>query len=413
MAFTPKFKTPAVFAVAEHGTFPNKKSQRCALTGVKIEYGDPVYMVKFEDYNDADRLYIAEDAALQDEGFRLSVENLAKRMIPATLMFYSDRRLIEIVDPDCLEYHHIAGNRKLMRRIMEQPSVEKQQEMLDYHPTFLGSMSLDDIRAELDKPDPPRHEELTVDALWDIIWNKIQRLKDEPNKVRRSKIWKIFGALVMCELHQRLLENYAELIPELRVILACSDNHAFVRLAEESGLLPGWSAIHTLIGKSRLALDDMLAFAEWGKANPDALALLWKTHVMFGILSFSIASPIGYSEMLKYGHSAYLLFLYTAKPDLCPMLGALVPEDPYKQGEALEETFHGFVDSTVYQYPYLYRAKVLECLLAGDAAEARRMVGLMRKHVSYYYHGDPAGFINATEKMAEQYIKKYLTKRVA
>lgn len=412
MAFTPKFKTPAVFAVAEHGPFPNKKSQRCALTGVKIEYGDLAYMVKFEDYNDAERLYVAENAALQDEGFRVSVENLEKRMIPATLMFYSKRKLMEIMDPDWLEYHRIVSKRKLMRRFLEQPSGKKQQEMLYYYPTLLGSMSLDEIRAELDKPDPPHREELTVDALWDVIWDTVQKLKDEPNTFRRLQIWKIFGAIVMCDLHQRLLKGYAGLMPEFKVMLACSDNHAFVRMAEESGLLPDWSAIHALIGRSRIALNDMLAFAEWGKTNPDALALLWKTHVMFGILSFSIASPLGYSDMLKYGHSAYLLFLYTAKPTLCPMLGALVPEAPYEQGEALKETFHGFVDSDVYQYPYLYRAKVFECLLAGDAAQARRVIGFMREHVSYYYHGDPAGFINATEKMAEQYIKKYLTKRV-
>jgi hypothetical protein len=305
--------------------------------------------------------------------------------------------------------HFCTPMNRLMRRIMEQPTAKKQQKLLDYyHPMSLDGMSLDAIRAELDKPDPPLREQLTADALWDRIWNKTQTLKDEPNTFYRREIWKIFGAVAMCELHQRLLERFAELMPEFKVMLACSDNHAFVRLAEESGLLPGWSAIHALIGKSRLALDDLLAFAEWGKANPDALGLLWKTHVSFGILSFSIASPIGYSEMLKYGHSACLLFLYTARPDLCPMLGALVPEAPYKQGEALKQTFHGFVDSDVYQYPYLYRAKVFECLLAGNAAEARRIVALMRERVNYYYHGDPSGFINATEKMAEQYIKKYL-----
>jgi hypothetical protein len=408
MAFTPKFKTPAVFAVVEHGSFPNKKSQRCALTGVTIEYGDPAYMVKFKDYNDAERLYVSEEAARRNEAFRLSVDNLEKRMVPAELMFYSDRERAEIVDPEWLEYKWKAYQRRLMRRIMELPSRKKQQKMLDDYSMSLRGMSLDAIRAELEKPDPPRHEQLTADALWDKIWNKVQTLKDEPNTFHRGKIWEIFGAVVMSELHQRLLERFAELMPEFKVMLACSDNHAFVRLAEESGLLPGWGAIHALVGKSRIALDDMLAFAEWGKANPDALALLWKTHVTFGILSFDTAAPVGYSEMLKYGHGAYLLFLYTARPDLCPMLEALVPEAPFKQGDALKQTFHGFVPSDSYQYPYLYRAKVFEFLLAGNAAEARRMVGLMREHVDYYYHGDPSGFINATEKMAERYIKKYL-----
>lgn len=333
----------------------------------------------------------------------LSVEYLEKCMYPATLMFPVDRDHTKLLDPG-----REAQVKKLvaMYQILEQPSEEEQLTLarrLGYH-----DMTLEDIREEAAKPGPPRREPLTADAIWDLVWKEAQVLKNESDASRRRSAWKLFGPVAMCEVHQRLLERFGELMPELKVMLACSDNHAFVQLAEESGLLPGWSVIYALIGKSRLALDDMLALAEWGKANPDALALLWKTHVMFGILSFSISAPLGFSRMLENGHSAYLLFLYAARPELCPMLGALVPEEPYKQGDALRQSFHDFVPSEVYQWPYLYRAKVFECLLAGNAAEARRMIGLMREHVGFYSHGTPSGFINNTEKMAEQYIKKYL-----
>ena len=116
MAFTPKFKTPAVFAIAEYGPFPHKKGQRCALTGVAIEHGDTAYMVKFEDYNDAKRFYVSEEAARQDEGFRLSFENQQKRMIPAQLMFYSDRNCMEMLDPEWGEYTIIIDVFRQIRR---------------------------------------------------------------------------------------------------------------------------------------------------------------------------------------------------------------------------------------------------------------------------------------------------------
>lgn len=66
------------------------------------------------------------------------------------------------------------------------------------------------------------------------------------------------------------------------------------------------------------------------------------------------------------------------------------------------------MESYCYQLVYIYRAGVFAALLAGDPDEARKWVALMRKNAGYYFHGSPDGFINATEKMAEQYIRKHL-----
>jgi hypothetical protein len=124
MVFTPKFKTPAVFAVAEHGPFPNKKSRRCALTGAGIGYGDPSYMVMFSSGAE-ERYYVSEQAARQDDGFRLSVENLEKRMYPAALMFYSDADRAELIDPEWVENSRLLAKRRSLLRVMEQSEEQK------------------------------------------------------------------------------------------------------------------------------------------------------------------------------------------------------------------------------------------------------------------------------------------------
>lgn len=133
--------------------------------------------------------------------------------------------------------------------------------------------------------------------------------------------------------------------------------------------------------------------------------------MLFGILSFTAGGSFGFGEMLGNGHAAYLLFLFTAHPELAPMLSTFNPADPYTHSSEenscdLEEKF--LVEDCAYQLVYIYRAGVFAALLAGDPDEAKRWVGLMRDKVSYYFHGEPDGFINATEKMAEQYIRKHL-----
>lgn len=153
----------------------------------------------------------------------------------------------------------------------------------------------------------------------------------------------------------------------------------------------------------------MLTFAEWGRAHPDRLKLLWSTHTLFGILGFSAGGSIGFGEMLGNGHAGYLLFLFTAHPELAPMLSAFDPANPYYgKGQAADQELRSLVESYCYQLVYIYRAGVFAALLAGDPDEARKWVALMRKNAGYYFHGCPDGFINATEKMAEQYIRKHL-----
>lgn len=133
--------------------------------------------------------------------------------------------------------------------------------------------------------------------------------------------------------------------------------------------------------------------------------------MLFGILSFTAGGSFGFGEMLGNGHAAYLLFLFTAHPELAPMLSTFNPANPSphsweEKSRDLKEKF--LVEDCAYQEPYIYRAGVFAALLAGDPDEAKRWVGLMRDEVSYYFHGEPDGFINATEKMAEQYIRKHL-----
>ena len=95
------------------------------------------------------------------------------------------------------------------------------------------------------------------------------------------------------------------------------------------------------------------------------------------------------------------MFLFAAHPELAPMLASFNPKNPCSSRGIL-------VESWSYQLPYVYRSGVFSALLAGDAAGAEAWVALMRKHVGYYYHGEPDGFINDTAKMADKYIRKYL-----
>ena len=269
------------------------------------------------------------------------------------------------------------------------------------------------LQAELDKLGP-NHPPLSCEEVLEKFFDRLRELQTGVRAVDRRQtrwLWNALGPLVMSELHVTLVERYARLPAELRVALACSDNPVFVRLAMESGLLPDWDRIRTLMGKGRLAFADMLTFADWGRAHPDGLKLLWSTHMLFGILGFSAGGSLGFGEMLGNGHAAYLLFLFAAHPELAPMLSTFNPADPCTySGEEnscdLEEKF--LVEDCAYQLVYIYRAGVFAALLAGEPDEAKRWVDLMRDKVSYYFHGEPDGFINATEKMAEQYIRKHL-----
>ena len=386
-----------VFATVKQGPYPRKKGTKCLLSGEPIAHGDPVYIIKLVSYSDGDALYVRADKGGESPEFMRNLDYFEHRMYPCSFMFYENCEKMEPFDPD---WANKEWNIQRLANAIEMAQSEELRQRL---------------RAELEElgpNDPP----LSCEEVLEKFFDRLRELQTGARTVDRRQtrwLWKALGPLVMSELHVTLVERYASLPAELRFALACSDNHVFVRLAMESGLLPDWDRIHTLMGKGRLALADMLTFAEWGRANPDGLKLLWRTHMLFGILSFTAGGSFGFGEMLGNGHAAYLLFLFTAHPELAPMLSTFNPADPYTHSSEenscdLEEKF--LVEDCAYQLVYIYRAGVFAALLAGDPDEAKRWVTLMRDKVSYYFHGEPDGFINATEKMAEQYIRKHLAK---
>lgn len=383
-----------VFATVKQGPYPRKKGTKCVVSGEPIAQGDPVYIIKLVTYGDGEAFYVRVDKAEESPEFLRNLDCFEHCMYPCSFMFYENCEKMEPFDPDW------AAKESQIRRITElipqMPTEELRQK----------------LRTELEELGP-RQSPLSCEEVLEKFFDRLRELQTGVRAVdlRQTKwLWKALGPLVMSELHGTLAERYASLPAELRVALACSDNPVFVRLVMESGLLPDWDRIHTLMGKGRLALADMLAFAEWGRANPDGLKLLWNTHMLFGILGFTAGGSLGFGKMLGNGHAAYLLFLFAAHPELAPMLGTFDPADPYSRKGRTPDLKRDFlVEDSCYQLPYIYRAGVFAALLAGNPAEARRWVALMRDEVSYYFHGEPDGFINATEKMAEQYMQKHLS----
>ncbi|WP_300801773.1 hypothetical protein [uncultured Desulfovibrio sp.] len=382
-----------VFATVKQVSYPRNNRTKCVLSGDPISYGDPVYLVKLVTHSDGDALYVRVDKAEEHPEFMRNLGYFEQRIYPCSFMFYDNFKKMEPFDPDWVGKE---GNIRQLTDAIAEAKSEKQRR---------------NLQAELDKLGP-NHPPLSCEEVLERFLDRLKELKTgaRPVDLGQTKwLWNALEPLVMSELHVTLVERYASLPAELRVALACSDNPVFVRLAMESGLLPDWERIRTLMGKGRLALADMLTFAEWGRAHPDGLKLLWSTHTLFGILGFSAGGSLGFGEMLENGHAGYLLFLFTAHPELAPMLSAFDPANPYYgKGQAADQELRSLVESYCYQLVYIYRAGVFAALLAGDPDEARKWVALMRKNAGYYFHGSPDGFINATEKMAEQYIRKHL-----
>lgn len=382
-----------VFATVKQVSYPRNNRTKCVLSGDPISYGDPVYLVKLVTHSDGDALYVRVDKAEEHPEFMRNLGYFEQRMYPCSFMFYDNFKKMEPFDPDWVGKE---GNIRQLTDAIEMAQSEEQRR---------------NLQAELDKLGP-NHPPLSCEEVLEKFFDRLRELQTgaRPVDLGETKwLWKALGSLLMSELHLLLVERYASLPAELRVALACSDNPVFVRLAMESGLLPDWDRIRTLMGKGRLAFADMLTFADWGRSHPDRLKLLWSTHTLFGILGFSAGGSIGFGEMLENGHAGYLLFLFTAHPELAPMLSAFDPANPYYgKGQAADHELRSLVESYCYQLVYIYRAGVFAALLAGDPDEARKWVALMRKNAGYYFHGSPDGFINATEKMAEQYIRKHL-----
>ena len=80
-----------VFAAVKQGPYPQKSRARCALSGERIWYGDPVYMVKLVTYSDGDVFYIHEEKAKENPAFMRNLACFEQRMYPCSFMFCRTR----------------------------------------------------------------------------------------------------------------------------------------------------------------------------------------------------------------------------------------------------------------------------------------------------------------------------------
>ena len=258
MPFQPLFSLPAVFASVSQGPYPRKKGCRCALSGLLISHGYPVYRIKFKTWNDADIYDVRVDEALKNPDFMRSVEYFERRMYPCSVMFYDSPNRMELFDPKWAAAERILRKHDLMRRVLE-TAPEKRLPLL-----FRYCFDMDMIQEELKKPEPERRPPLSAEQILEKFLDGLEKIRCGQKVTLEDTdwLWKALGTLVMSEVHLLLAERYAELPGELRVALACSDNHVFAGLAAAGGLLPDWEHIHSLVSKGRLSLKDMLALAE-------------------------------------------------------------------------------------------------------------------------------------------------------
>lgn len=252
-----------VFATVKQVSYPRNNRTKCVLSGDPISYGDPVYLVKLVTYSDGDVFYIHEDKAKEDPAFMRNLACFEQRMYPCSFMFYDNFKKMEPFDPDWVGKE---GNIRQLTDAIEMAQSEEQRR---------------NLQAELDKLGP-NHPPLSCEEVLEKFFDRLRELQTgaRPVDLGETKwLWKALGSLVMSELHLLLVERYASLPAELRFALACSDKHVFVRLAEESGLLPDWERIHTLMGKGRLCPRGHADLCRMGKSPPrQAEALMEHPH---------------------------------------------------------------------------------------------------------------------------------------
>ena len=259
MPFQPLFSLPAVFASVSQGPYPRKKGCRCALSGLLISHGDPVYRIKFKTWNDADIYDVRVDEALKNPDFMRSVEYFERRMYPCSLMFYDDLDNMKLFDPEWARDEAIIREHERMRSIVEAKPEDRASLMMRY-----CLFDLAEIKAKLRRKIPAGRPPLSAEQILEKFLDGLEKIRCGQKVTLEDTdwLWKALGTLVMSEVHLLLAERYAELPGELRVALACSDNHVFAGLAAAGGLLPDWEHIHSLVSKGRLSLKDMLALAE-------------------------------------------------------------------------------------------------------------------------------------------------------
>ena len=110
---------PAVFASVIRCPYPRKSGSCCALSGLPIAYGEPVYRIKFKTWNDADTYDVRVDKAQENPDFMRSVEYFERRMYPCSLMFYENLSNMRCIDPDWTRDEAINRDHERMRSIVK------------------------------------------------------------------------------------------------------------------------------------------------------------------------------------------------------------------------------------------------------------------------------------------------------
>lgn len=116
-----------VFAAVKQGPYPKKSRARCALSGERIWYGDPVYMVKLVTYSDGDAYYVRVDKAKEHPEFMRNLAYFEQRTYPCSFMFYEDLEKMELFDPNWVRKKREI--RQLTNAIAETQSEEKRREL--------------------------------------------------------------------------------------------------------------------------------------------------------------------------------------------------------------------------------------------------------------------------------------------
>lgn len=213
-----------------------------------------------------------------------------------------------------------------------------------------------------------------------------------------SIVWEVLGILAISSLHGNLLGIFDELPPEMRIILALSDNARFGKRAAQAELLPEWEAALETLGKERPGLEDLLQLAAWGSKHPQALEKIWSMIEKYAALS-DVNAVMGFTRTRHQGRRAALVYLFAARPDLCPLLCDFDPQNPtevFRRPEMGAQALFGCYHSVNHHY----RAQMLNRLLADDGEGAQESLRGLEAHGI-----KSDGFIRDSARMLERFLK--------
>ena len=393
----PQQRLPAVLATVELGVFAKKSEERCALSDAVIATGDMVYAIKGATYLEMSVHYVRSDMAQRSPAFLRALTAREQCLIPVEALYRA--RLAANPELDNQEKDIQRLRNRLTRTAPElTPTLDRLLPPLDVEMPELA----DGLPPPRPGSPPP-----TPEDLWEELRGTLSTLRPEADAERRRRTWDLLGTLAMSVWHPRVASLYAELSPEIRAILALSDNQVFARLAATSGLLPEWEAVRERLTRERQDLEDVLFLADWGRRHPDALELWQRVSDHFDPFGFADMPWIGFGDILRPNRMFRHLSLYLARPDLCPMLRDF---DPEVFAQKSPDSCSGHLPrelSALHVCPHLFRAKLFSRLLAGDAETARRGIRLIRERGNRLCRGDAPGFSETTANMAAAYLEKH------